>query len=189
MEKQRGISAAVDAAMRNEPEQEEPTQAVLFPLEGAPDDTADGEIVPRGKGRPPGSKNRRTEAWTAYIVGQYGSPLEALAKIYSADTEKLAAKVGATKEDALKMQIGAANAALPYVHQRLPQAVEVKGEGLPILNFTIGQVQATAMDQGLFAGEIKDLTKQGLIEGESREFDAESLTQDHNSLNTNEKSD
>ncbi len=87
------------------------------------------------------------------------------------------------------MQIGAANAALPYVHQRLPQAVEVKGEGLPILNFTIGQVQATAMDQGLFAGEIKDLTKQGLIEGESREFDAESLTQDHNSLNTNEKSD
>jgi len=40
-----------------------------------------GVPAPSGKGRPPGSKNKRTEEWTEFLLARYTSPLEGLAEI------------------------------------------------------------------------------------------------------------
>jgi hypothetical protein len=79
----------------------------------------------RGPGRPKGATNRSTKAWTRYLVRAYGSPLETLVKIATADTAKLAKDHLLDLSDALELQVRAASAALPFMHARiLPEKVE-----------------------------------------------------------------
>jgi hypothetical protein len=106
---------------------------------------------PQG-GRPKGARNRSTEEWRRYLLSRYQSPLVGLAEIWSRTPAELAKELGlykfhegklvtmAVKDpetgeerqeavlatgEAAAMQLQARVAALPYLHQKLPQAVEI----------------------------------------------------------------
>lgn len=121
----------------------------------------------RRPGRPKGSKNRRTEAVTAWLLQQHRHPLSVIMEAYSMSTIQLAETLGlqkATKTvkqkqevaggivevevevtldyfsndvllDLFKLQMRMAEAAAPYVAQKLPQAVQVEGGAALTVNF------------------------------------------------------
>ena len=110
-------------------------QLSLIPSD-AEEEVADGETaeVMRGPGRPKGAGNKRAEDWSKYILARYPSPLVALAETYCRDVGQLAIELGCTLLEAAKMQMAAAKELAPYVHQRLPQAVELTGsDGVPLM--------------------------------------------------------
>lgn len=106
---------------------------------------------PKG-GRPAGSRNRSTEQWRQHVLSRYASPLVGLLEIAGRDVRTLAVELelfardedGNVRRDqrgepvlapgalieALKIQKGCLEAALPYLHQKQPVAVELPAEGL-----------------------------------------------------------
>ncbi|HRN83274.1 MAG TPA: hypothetical protein PK857_00520 [Hyphomicrobium sp.] len=103
-------------------------------------------------GRPKGARNRSTEEWRRHMLSRYRSPLVFLAEMWSRTPAELAQQLGLYKfhegklvtvrvrnpdtgeerdepvlatGEAAAMQQSAAIAALPYLHQKLPQAVEI----------------------------------------------------------------
>jgi len=103
----------------------------------------------RGRGRPKGSKNKRTEDWTEYLLNNYRSPLIMFAETYSRPTAALALELHCSLEDAFKIQMDAAKQLAPYVHQKLPQAIEFDTEkGLVSLTMVVSaaydQIQSKA---------------------------------------------
>jgi hypothetical protein len=109
------------------------------------------------KGRTPGTKNRKTlisEAVLARILKDKTTPLDFLLTTMSS------AKVP------FALRIDAAKAAAPYVHKRMPQAVEVSGGvgvthkgGVMIVPATPGSVEewskASAQAQAKLKEEVK----------------------------------
>lgn len=95
---------------------------------------------PRRAGRPPGSPNRATLKLKQLLLARgYRDPAEMLAATMSMDVRELAAALrpeGPAKtsvtfdqaHEALKLQVRAAEALLPYFHQKMPIAVEHSGE-------------------------------------------------------------
>lgn len=122
-------------------------QLALLPAEPARNDTA--EVLPgagdpgarRGPGRPAGARNKRTEDWVNFIVDAYGSPLVHLAQTMVADTKKLAKELHIKQVEAFDRQQAAAIALLPYVHQKLPQAIELD-KGVTILQINVAEASA-----------------------------------------------
>lgn len=97
----------------------------------------------RGRGRPKGSKNKRTEDWTEYLLNNYRSPLIMFAETYSRPTAALALELCCTLEEAFKIQMDAAKQLAPYVHQKLPQAIEIEGDkGLINLTMVVSDAYA-----------------------------------------------
>ena len=88
----------------------------------------DAEDAARGPGRPKGAKNKRAQDFADYILGQCGSPLMVLGKTYSRPVEALAKQLKCSLEKAFAFQQAAALGLAPYLHQRLPQAIEVELE-------------------------------------------------------------
>lgn len=133
----------------------------------APLPLASAPAVARAKRRR--GPNKRTEEWVSYLLGRYRSPLVGLLETYSRSARELAETLELWQRDhlghlvlddhgkpqlsstamleAFKVQMAAQAAALPYLHQRLPQAIEVKGEQRGLL--VIG-----SLDMG--AGEGSD---------------------------------
>ena len=59
-------------------------QLDLLPLRKAKGRAADAQgkdVATRGRGRPPGAKNKRTQEWVDHVLSRYPSPLIALSKI------------------------------------------------------------------------------------------------------------
>lgn len=127
-----GIQAAVLATMEGETPFEPAEQLAFLPLSTSP--TKHAEALPvdvrRGPGRPAGSRNKRTEDWVGYILGRYRSPLVAMAEIYSRPVLELAKELKTTPLEAFKLQLVALKELAPFLHQKLPQAVEVDARGL-----------------------------------------------------------
>lgn len=116
-----------------------------------------------GPGRPPGARNRNTEAWRDWLLGPgKASPLERLSVVAQANTVALAKAWGAKALDVAKLQVNAAIGLAPYVHQKMPLALQVEGGGLvPVMVF--GE-----MPEGMTVRETED----GLfIEGEMADED------------------
>ena len=88
---------------------------------------AAAEQARRGRGRPPGARNRRTAEMLEYLetLG-FEPPLLALAKRVAVDTKALARALRCSIKDAYDSQNQALVALLPYWHQRLPMAVDVE---------------------------------------------------------------
>jgi hypothetical protein len=109
-----------------------------------------GKSGPKG-GRPTGARNKSTEAVRQMFLQRYRSPLMGLGEIYSRSPADLARELKLFKrtqvlierdgrivreevedegqldlERAFRLQKEAMEAALPYVHQKLPQAVTVE---------------------------------------------------------------
>lgn len=154
----------------------EPVQEELLPLrkvERGPEAEKRG-IRSRGPGRPPGAKNKSTEAWAGYILSRYASPLQALAETYSRPVQDLAAELGCDKLDAFRIQQQAAQALAPYIHKKQPVAVE-GDSGLIQLNILSGGNAMQAQDA--WAGSVdilnnKNQQNQSLDGQQNREFDA-----------------
>ncbi|WP_303703357.1 hypothetical protein [Brevundimonas naejangsanensis] len=145
-----GVRAALDQAVEGEADMGEIVQAGLFeelePCEtGALDAPSPlSAALPsagRRPGRPKGSKNRRTEAVTAWLLQQHRHPLAVMMEAYSMAPAAFAKSIGITNPDAdtlldiVKLQLRMAEAVAPYVAQKLPQAVQVEGGAALTLNF------------------------------------------------------
>jgi hypothetical protein len=171
-----GVRTALDQAMEGEAGMAEVVQAGLFeelePCEtGALDAPSPlSAALPsagRRPGRPKGSKNRRTEAVTAWLLQQHRHPLSVIMEAYSMTPIQLAERIGLQKArktvkekrevaggivevevevtldyfsndvllDLFKLQMRMAEAAAPYVAQKLPQAVQVEGGAALTVNF------------------------------------------------------
>jgi hypothetical protein len=77
------------------------------------------------RGRTPGVRNRRTLEMANFLLRRYASPLEILAQIAVARVDELSASIGCTKLEALQEKRLAAIALVPYLHQKMPVAVDV----------------------------------------------------------------
>ena len=145
-----GVRAALDQAVEGEAGMGEIVQAGLFeelePCEtGALDAPSPlSAALPsagRRPGRPKGSKNRRTEAETAWLLQQHRHPLAVMMEAYSMAPADFAKAIGISSPDPdtlldiVKLQLRMAEAVAPYVAQKLPQAVQVEGGAALTLNF------------------------------------------------------
>lgn len=108
----------------------------------------------RGRGRPKGSTNKSTKEWVDFFLSRVKkSPLIFLGELYAQNTEELARKMNAKREDMLKLQISAAAAVLPYVHQKQPVAVQVQAEELPTIQIFASQSLYNQFNNG--SGDVK----------------------------------
>lgn len=177
-----GVSEALGQVLDQLPGGDQVVQAALFgPDEiGALDAPSplSAAIEPRrrGPGRPPGAKNRRTDAVAAWLLSQGRHPILVMMEAYAMSPAALAERIGLRKvlvsakdqpeewaydNDTLievwKLQLRMAEAAAPYVAQKLPQAVQVQGAAA--LQVTLAGVSVPA--RGALAGGVA-----GAIEGE-----------------------
>jgi hypothetical protein len=109
-----------------------------------------GEIRREGRsigrvGRPPGARNKRTQEWADYILSRGRSPLEALAEVVNTPLEDLRAKLKCDLLEAAEFWRKCVEALAPYVHQRMPQAVQVDGANAGLI--TIINMSAPRVDE------------------------------------------
>lgn len=89
---------------------------------------------PGKPGRPPGSRNKRSEDWARFILSRFKSPLVVLAEIASADLGRIAQELEVEPATALGIKMRAAESLAPYLHEKRPQAVELPdGAGLTVV--------------------------------------------------------
>jgi hypothetical protein len=154
-----GIAGAVQAAARAAGEAPaEPAQLELagLPLAAVAEPAREHETPdsPRRGGRAPGTPNRRTQAWVEHILGRYRSPLVAMAETYSRPVEELARLLSCTRLEAFQLQLRAMQELAPYVHQKLPQAVQVEGKGVAMLAIVDPAALAGAAGPAAIEGEL-----------------------------------
>jgi len=133
-----------------------------------------------GRGRPQGARNRRTDEMVRYLNTFGQGPLVGLAKVVNAirfgadglpDFAELARALGMKKKEAAAFWATCARDLAPYMHQKLPMAIDVTGESagsLVVVN--LGAVQGDPeTDLGdLLGGHIGDVID-GEIAGEESE--------------------
>lgn len=106
-----------------------------------------GETIKRPVGRPKGSLNRRTQEMRDYILARYRHPLIGLAETWMRPVEVLAAELGCDRLEAFKVQQAAMRDALPYLEQKLPQALQVDAGGVLPVQVVVSQAMlAGAID-------------------------------------------
>jgi len=117
----------------------------------------------RGRGRPPGAKNRRTEDWQRLVLSTHRSPLLVLADFYSMPVEELATRLSCSRLDAAKLQLTAARELAPYLHQKLPLAVDVQRKDVVQLVIETGEAMASQAQLGdalsVFAARVIDVSE------------------------------
>ena len=170
--------AALDLALDQAPERPWPVpEQASLPLA-----SEEGNLLPpkpeppkRGRGRPEGARNKRTQEVADYLLSRYRSPLEVLAETYSLPVEVLAQKLGCTRYEAKKLQLAAADKLAPYLHQKQPVAIDPGDGGLVSLVIqAAGPAGGSAPAEGgvvldMMPVEIKE--NQGVSEGETSELD------------------
>lgn len=141
---------------------------------------------PRGPGRPAGSRGKRTKDWQRWFTASGALPLEFLAKVYREDTGELAKRLEIKTGEALRMQISAAEACLPYVEQKMPIAIEDSRESArPVIVIgTLSAAQQGAV-QGRFGnglrlrgGDGKPQQNQGIVDVIAETSDAQNSEAD-----------
>lgn len=138
---------------------------------------------PKG-GRPAGARNKSTEEWRAYLLARYRSPLVGLLEIASRSPRELAQQIGLYEYfqdvdgdvrqrlavvDAFKIQVDALKAALPYLHQRQPLAIEGKGNTRGLL--VIGDMTVNIGAEGNPLGLAPDEQNQRVIDAHAVQSD------------------
>lgn len=104
-----------------------------------PEDDTPGQ---RGPGRPKGARNKRTQHTLEYLQSLgYDDPLRGLAEVFTRSPVLLAAELGCTVLEAFDRQQEARKIALPFWHQKLPQAIVID----PTAAMTMVMIGATEM--------------------------------------------
>lgn len=127
-----GLDAALTALA---PERDAPAregeQLSLLPAQAAKAAQFDGLAgtavaaeARRGPGRPKGAKNRSTQEWRDYLLAQGSSPLLQLLRVANANPIELATVLGCKPLEALDRILAAADKLAPYLHQKMPVALE-----------------------------------------------------------------
>ena len=86
----------------------------------------------RPRGRPAGQRNVRVQRTADYLLARYRDPLEGLVAMAAMGVDELASALGCTKLEAFGEKRQCATAAIPYLHSRMPIAVNVSVD-LPML--------------------------------------------------------
>lgn len=133
-----GVATALGEALELRPAEDAAEQADLFDASEIGDVDAPSplsEAVGRGgPGRRPGSRNKRTNAVSAWLLSQGRHPVLVMMEAYALTPKALAERIGivdpdaATLLDLFKLQLRMAETVAPYVAQRQPQAVTL-GDG------------------------------------------------------------
>jgi hypothetical protein len=88
----------------------------------------------RGPGRPPGSRNKRTEKTVAFLMSRYRDPRAVLLEIAQANVGDLAALLGCSLFEAAQEKRLCAIGVLPYVQARItPEVIDNR----QVINLTI----------------------------------------------------
>jgi len=122
-----GTKAALDLAMDVAGEDDEPEQLALGDLLGLPVLPA-GQIEQLGSrrpGRPKGARNKRTTDMAEWILRQGSPPLLTLVRMADMPVDEMAKRLGCSLLEAWQEKRHCATAALPYLHQRQPLAVDL----------------------------------------------------------------
>jgi len=154
-----GIAAAIETVGVGEAPAAGGEQLSMLPGDDeAP--TGAGERAARGPGRPAGARNRRTKEMVDWLLRQRGlrSPLEVLVELANRDTRDLARELGAESLiDVVKLRVSAAVAALPYVEQKQPVAIEAEGSGGGIIQINLGASSDAPAGLGLPLAKIEEI--------------------------------
>lgn len=157
-----GDQAALTLALEQAELDDEAEQLGLFGVPATPEGQARA-IVKRGPGRPPGSRNKRTERTVAFLLARHRDPREVLLEIAEANIADLAALVGCSVFEALQEKRIAAAAVLPYLAQRMPLAVDVTQRQVVYLTINDGQAElASDAGAGLTARVLDSVEYQRL---------------------------
>lgn len=136
----RGLTAIAGELLPDD--DEAPDQMALF----GPPQTAKGlaKAVDRGwdgKGRKPGSRNKRTERAVAWLLARHRDPREVLLEIAEANVFDLAALLGCTPFEAAQEKRLAAIGVLPYLAARItPEVIDNR----QVIHLTIGSLGEVA---------------------------------------------
>jgi hypothetical protein len=114
-------------------------------------------LAPRGRGRPNGSKNRRTDLVAEYLVERFGDPLTATMSVAGRPLRDLVTelrmvasdcgmKLGATVMDIARWQQQCRVDALPYIHAKRAQETSKGDPVLPIIG--IGRADQVVITGG-----------------------------------------
>lgn len=165
----------------------------------------DGGLAARGPGRPKGALNRRSRDWQAYVAASGKKhPLEFLLDVVSATPDQLRERFGKVEliaedgsvreiaalgpKDVLAAQIRAAEAALPYLEQKLPTAVEDVTEGKRMV-VVVGQM--TPAQQGQvqqrFGWALRPQQNQQVIDAQPTQSDAQQSDDTPKTLTTQQE--
>jgi len=189
MDQKSGIKAAFDLALARAGERAEAEQLPLLPpgADQADQAGADGN-EPRGRGRPPGAKNKSTEAMAEYLLTRHSSPLEGMARLAGANLYELAAEFGATSPEfdqlyrLAKLQLEASVALAPYLHSKQPVAIDAGEHGLVSLTLMVSEGTAQALMPGDGARdvtveviELESVENQGVSGKDKPELDKHQL--------------
>src|SRR5262245_2614094 len=107
----------------------------MGPVVPAPDDEAEGDAASvgpsgrRGVGRPPGARNRSTEALRRYVLANFGNPLVNVARVACADPLELARYLRCDPIDAMPLILKAAQILSEYVNSKMPATLRLDGKG------------------------------------------------------------
>lgn len=117
-----------------------------------------GDGAVRQRGRPQGSRNLRNQRIANYLLARYRDPLEGLVAMAALGVDELAASLGCSRAEAFAEKRLCAVAAIPYLHQRQPLAVDLTGR--QVVHLTISDGLPDAPDHagvGEVLGRIIDL--------------------------------
>lgn len=149
-ESQRSRQAAHDQAVRAERRAVAEAAAASLPAP-AEQPALLPELAPpaeRQGGRPAGASPKATREWVRYLLASYGSPLEELLRIAAMDLDELRRTIGAdTRLEAFDRRMQALKEALPYLHQKLPQAIQIEGAPMMAVQIAVSPALAERLAQ------------------------------------------
>lgn len=173
MNKKVGLNTVIKAAQEARVSDFLDDRQAMLPLLPAIAEDEDGEIapaadVPRGRGRPKGSRNKATKELIAYYGAMgYRDPLLFLLETYNRPASVLAAELGCDPLEAFKLQIAAAREVKDYWHQKMPVQIESEAG---LLNIIFQATPGTLIASGI---DPTQLTKVEMIEDEEIEQNQE----------------
>lgn len=113
----------------------------------------------RPGGRPRGAINRKTADWQAFMLARYRSPLLVMAETFSRPLGELAQVLGCTPLEAFHLQMKAAAELAPYLHSKMPTAIQL--DGAPVAGITIAITPGIAAAIGMHSGPPEIVQDQG----------------------------
>jgi hypothetical protein len=151
------LNQARDTALLADPEQ---LELIRDQVPNRDAGTAVAIAERRGRGRPPGSLNRRNQKFRDQLLALAPHPALALARAYSTPVETLAAQLGCSKLEAAQLGIRAAAELLPYVEGKQPISVDVRQRADVVMIMAGGpNVPGSTLDA------IAEEVNAGLVEG------------------------